>query len=127
MTEINGQPADLTALHEKITNVDQNGHKGIDGVYENASPPPKYVIVEAKYGSSDLSQTPKDGPQMSKDWILGSERLENAVGPEIADDIRFEIENNPSNVQRVLSHVDANGNVTTSTIDANGNVTGPWP
>lgn len=127
ITEINGQPADLTALHEKITNVDQNGHKGIDGVYENASPPPKYVIAESKYGSSDLSQTPKDGPQMSDPWINGSDRLDNAVGVDKADAIREEMVLNPDNVQRVLTKVDANGNVSTYTLDANGKITGPWP
>ncbi|SIS37955.1 hypothetical protein SAMN05421768_10636 [Chryseobacterium joostei] len=127
INDINGQPAELTPLHERISNIDETGHQGIDGVYENASPPPQYIIAESKYGSSDLSKNTKDGPQMGDNWILGGDRLENAVGTDKADDIRFELENNPGNVQRVLTKVDANGNVTTYTIDSSGNVTGPWP
>ena len=127
ITEINGRPTELTPLHERITDVDEVGHTGIDGVYENASPPPKYVIAESKYGTSDLSQKPKDGPQMSDPWINGSERLDNAVGVDKADAIREEMVLNPDNVQRVLTKVDANGNVSTYTLDTDGKIIGPWP
>ncbi|AGE78519.1 hypothetical protein P9W99_27470 [Bacillus cereus] len=48
--------------------------KGIDGLYENANAESKikYVIDEAKFGSSQLGKT-KDGRQMSNDWLKGSE------------------------------------------------------
>ena len=47
--------------------------KGIDGLYENtnAESKIKYVIDEAKFGSSQLGKT-KDGRQMSNDWLNGA-------------------------------------------------------
>jgi hypothetical protein len=38
---------------------------GIDGVWKHHSPPPDYIITEAKYGSSQLAMTKRDGRQMS--------------------------------------------------------------
>ncbi|EUJ26918.1 hypothetical protein, partial [Listeria cornellensis] len=102
----------VTSLNDKIV-------KGIDGVYENASPPPKYVIAEAKYNTSRLGKT-KDGKQMSEKWILGSDRLDNAVGPEIAQKIQDELILNPENVQKVLVKIDKNGNVVESVLDEAG-------
>ncbi|MGG5207407.1 PAAR-like protein [Chryseobacterium sp. MIQD13] len=105
--------------------LDDKIKKGIDGIYENSSPPPKFIIDEAKYGTSDLSKTPKDGPQMSDSWIKGSKRLENQVGPAKAREIEKALKN--GEVDRVLSKVDSNGNVTTYKIDKKGDVIGPWP
>jgi len=69
--------------NNRVTDIDQPVDHGIDGVYLNASKPPKYLIVESKYGQSTLSTT-NDGKQMSDDWIEGSisgkNRLEQAVG-----------------------------------------------
>ena len=89
---------------------------GIDGVYENMSPPPKYVIGEAKFGSSQLGKT-QDGMQMSENWI--DNRLEKAVGRETADDIQLE------GYDRVLLKVDESGTVTPKIIneDAAGKIT----
>lgn len=44
---------------------------GIDGVYKNKDPngDPKFIIAEAKYGSSQLGNTKKSGPQMGDKWI----------------------------------------------------------
>ena len=86
--------------------------QGIDGVWKNGSPPPEYVITESKYGSSQLS-TLKDGTkQMSDKWV--SDRLDNAVGEEAADDIRYA--SSRGQVQKWLLQVDSNGNVTKSII-----------
>jgi hypothetical protein len=60
---------------------------GIDGVWKHHSPPPDYIITEAKYDTSRLGHT-KDGRQMSDSWIRGSGRLEKAVGKKEADKIR---------------------------------------
>ena len=89
--------------------------QGIDGVYENPSPPPQYVVAEAKFGSSRLGTT-KDGMQMSENWV--DNRLEKAVGRETADDIQLE------GYDRWLLRVDENGNVTPSAIseDSAGNL-----
>ena len=60
------------------TGLDDKIRKGIDGIYENTTPPPKYVINESKYGSSKLNPKTADGPQMSDDWVIN--RLEKQVG-----------------------------------------------
>lgn len=72
--------------NERVLNITETTHQGIDGVYYHKGPPPKYIIAEAKYGSSNLSST-KDGKQMSDPWIIGSSRLERAVGKKAADEI----------------------------------------
>ncbi|MBC2005228.1 hypothetical protein HCA78_15740 [Listeria booriae] len=103
-----------TSLNDKIV-------KGIDGVYENASPPPKYVIAEAEYGTSRLGKT-NSGKQMSQDWINSANRLDNAVGKKKADEIRFEALVNPANVEKSLIKVSKDGSVTELKLDSNANV-----
>ncbi|MBC2241880.1 cytosolic protein [Listeria booriae] len=102
----------------RVLTLDDIINRGIDGVYESASPPPKYIIAEAKYGTSRLNKT-NDGLQMSEEWIL-NKRLENAVGTDTAELIRDEMLLNPENVQKVLVNVDKNGNVVESVLDATG-------
>ncbi|MBC2283906.1 cytosolic protein [Listeria booriae] len=104
---------------DRATSLDDKIVKGIDGIYENASPPPKCVIAEAKYSTSRLSKT-NDGKQMSEKWILGSDRLENAVGPEIAQKIQDELILNPDNVQKILVKIDKKRNVVETLLDAAG-------
>jgi hypothetical protein len=61
-------------------NADMNtpGHQGIDGVYRDPGPLPRYIVSDAKYGNAGLA-TLKDGTkQMSPKWVRG--RLEEAVG-----------------------------------------------
>jgi len=66
--------------NDRVTGLDDKLSKGIDGVYENANPPPKYVIAEAKYNTAQLSNTKRSGRQMSDKWIDGENRLIEAVG-----------------------------------------------
>lgn len=73
-----------------------------------------YVISEAKYGSSKLIMT-NDGKQMSSNWI--DNRLDNAVGKEMADKIRMESILNPDNVQSQLIHVTPEGDINKSVLD----------
>ncbi|RSK33672.1 T7SS effector LXG polymorphic toxin [Bhargavaea beijingensis] len=40
----------------RVTKLDQPIAKGIDGVYENSTPPPKFIIAEAKYNTSRLGK-----------------------------------------------------------------------
>ncbi|MDR1369903.1 MAG: hypothetical protein LBJ72_07230 [Dysgonamonadaceae bacterium] len=123
ITELNGKDVEIRRISEdRVVDVDQKGHQGIDGVYENTNPPPKYIIVESKYGSSDLNPNTSDGPQMSDPWV--DRRLDDAVGEVKADEIRT----NLGGYERVLSQIDKNtGEVTLSRIDTGGNVTGQWP
>ena len=67
-----------TGLNDKIK-------KGIDGIYENTTPPPKFVIDEAKYGKSTLNQKTRSGPQMSDNWV--KDRLEKQLGVDKADEV----------------------------------------
>lgn len=96
---------------KRISSLDDNIHNGIDGVYENASPPPKYIIADAKYNTSKLNPKTHDGPQMSRSWILGSKRLEKAVGTIDARKIKRELLTNPENVQRMVVQVMPDGKV----------------
>ena len=96
--KLNGDPTQLT---------DPPKGPRIDGVYKNSSPPPQYVIGEAKYGDSRLGMT-KDGKQMSPEWI--DQRLDKAVGKRMADEIR-QADLDPGQVERWMIRVDENGNV----------------
>ena len=114
---------------DMVTNIKQTTHtadvgnvgrQGIDGVYYKENGTPKYIIVESKYGSSQLHDT-KDGKQMSDNWI--DKRLDKAVGSEKADEIRLEKLLNPDNVGTYISHVDSAANVRYDKLDNNANVT----
>ncbi|WP_255387566.1 hypothetical protein [Listeria sp. ILCC792] len=110
---------DATRIGKRVTTLNDKLQTGIDGVYECASPPPKYIIAEAKFNTSQLKQT-QDGLQMSESWILGSNRLEKAVGPEIAELIKDELLMHPENVQSILVNIDVNGNAVESILDSAG-------
>ena len=101
----------------RVTSLDdkKDGFKtGIDGAYEKTNPDgtKKYVIADAKYNTSQLSET-NDGKQMSDNWI--DKRLDDAVGKEKADEIRDAAEENPDSVKHEIYHVDPN-------VDENGNI-----
>jgi len=115
------------------SSIDDKIVKGIDGLYENTAENAKikYVIDEAKFGSSQLSQTPKDGPQMSNDWLTGEKtkksRILKAVDgdEELAEQIEKSLKK--GEVDRVLSKVDSSGNVKTYKLNAKGEIIGEWP
>jgi hypothetical protein len=105
---------------DRVTDLNEVTHQGIDGVYFNAGPPPKYVVGEAKFGSSKLSKLADGTPQMSDDWITGGNkvsRLEQSVGIDVADDILLEGYN------RVLTKIDVDGNIIAYLLDAEGKIT----
>lgn len=105
---------------DMVTDIDQSGHQGIDGVYYKKDGDPEYLIVDSKYGSAQLNPNTKDGKQMSKEWI--NNRLDKDVGKEKADEIRMEKVLNPDNVGSYVAHVDADGNVTYDRLDDDANV-----
>lgn len=116
----------------RVTSLDdkKGGFKtGIDGVYEKTNPDgtKTYVIAEAKYNTSQLSET-NDGKQMSDNWI--DKRLDDAVGKEKADEIRDAAEDDPDSVKHEVYHidpsVDENGHIHTDTqeVDSEGNKVG---
>ena len=68
---------------DRVMSLDEPVHQGIDGIYYNVDKQkgePTYIIGEAKYNQSKLGYTKYDGKQMSDDWILGNDRIVNAVG-----------------------------------------------
>lgn len=116
----------------RVTSLDdkKGGFKtGIDGVYEKTNPDgtKSYVIADAKYNTSQLSET-NDGKQMSDNWI--DKRLDDAVGKEKADEIRDAAEDDPDSVTHEVYHIDPNidenGNMHTDTqkVDSEGNKVG---
>lgn len=92
----------------RVTDIDQIGHKGIDGVFYNHKTD-TYAIVESKYGSSKLGET-QEGIQMSWEWI--DARLDDAVGEKTADKIREHHIQNPQKVQLLVANVNGLDKVT---------------
>ena len=93
--------------HDRVTDLDQVGHSGIDGVYYNKEKK-EYLIAESKYGLSQLGET-LDGRQMSWEWI--NVRLDDAVGENIADKIREQYVKNPDKVHTVIAHISGKENI----------------
>ena len=95
-----------TPLHrERVTDLNDKGHHGLDGVYEKDG---HYIIADAKYGTAQLNPYTKDGPQMSRSWI--DARLDASVGKEKADEIRDAWEDDPSSVETEVYHYDPEPN-----------------
>ena len=94
---------------DRVTDLNAPTHQGIDGVYYKLNGHPPYIIGEAKYGSSRLAILADGTPQMSDKWII--DRLENAVGEGVANDIKMEMILNPDNVGSILVHVSSNGEI----------------
>jgi hypothetical protein len=60
-----------------VSSLNDKTEPGIDGIYYHKGTG-KYVILDAKAGSSSLGTT-TDGKQMSKDWILGTKSGTNRL------------------------------------------------
>ena len=91
--------------YDRVESLDDKIKQGIDGVYECKNPPPKYIIGEAKYDTSQLRTLPNGTKQMSNKWILGKRRLEKAVGDKMAEKIRDTLMDNSENVSKQDVHV----------------------
>jgi hypothetical protein len=68
-----------------VTSLDQTITQGIDSIYYKPGPPAKYIVADAKYGTSTLSTLADGTKQMSQKWI--EDRLEDAVGKATAQKI----------------------------------------
>lgn len=113
-----------TPLHNRITDINNPTHLGIDAVFKTTvGGVTKYYIVEAKWGnkSTDNNTVPR---QMSDAWINGRlqghtrTRLQEAVGDATAATIG-------TSYIRLLANVDANGNVKYTMLDSNGQTIPP--
>lgn len=105
---------------DMITDETSELKQGLDGVYYRKDGIPQYALVEAKFGNSQLRETVRDGMQMSDKWI--DNRLDDAVGKEMADEIRLQQLLNPDNVARLEARVNYSGEVTYSSLDSFANV-----
>jgi hypothetical protein len=94
------------------------GKNGIDGVYKNPSPPPDYVVTEAKYkGAARLDKDLADGTnQMDDRWV--NKRLEDKVGREEAENIADAMKE--GRVEKWLIRVEDDGTTSATKINAAG-------
>ena len=97
--------------YDRVESLDDKIKQGIDGVYECKNPPPKYIIREAKYDTSQLRTLPNGTKQMSDEWIFNQGRLEKAVGRKMADEIYTEWLKNSNNISKQVVHVYPGGKV----------------
>ncbi|PTX59808.1 hypothetical protein C8N46_108121 [Kordia periserrulae] len=106
-------------LHvNRISNIDTPTSQGIDHVFKNPETG-QYLIVESKYtGSSSLSTLADGTRQMSDDWIVGGDRLFNAIGQDA--DLYNDIINN--GYERILAKAYPDGTVVYRKIGADGYV-----
>ena len=100
----------------RIVEINTKLSRGIDAIYRCEPGPPDFIVVESKYGSSDLGNT-KDGKQMSDGWLSGSKRVDKYFGrtPEgkvSQDQQDFEYAWYSGRVQKEISRIDEDGNVT---------------
>jgi hypothetical protein len=109
----------------------QQGQTGIDGVYEapEAKQPPKYVVVEAKYGKAKLGKT--KGPngetrkQMGNKWVTSKNpnRLKNAgLSQEQQKEIREGLEDDDGSVGKVVIRTNNKGEPTAKHVNEKGNI-----
>ncbi|MBC8884064.1 hypothetical protein H9X57_14130 [Flavobacterium piscinae] len=95
-----------------VSTLDDTIKKGIDGIYEFSTPPPKYVIAEVKYNTATLSKTKtkSGGAQMSERWVRHDLR-KGAVSAEIRREILVQ------GYEPLLCTVSKQGKVTVNTIN----------
>lgn len=87
---------------DSVNGLDDPMHHGIDAVYYKEGGHPPYIVVESKYGTSDLGWTDDHTvKQMSDRWI--KDRLWKAVGEKKAAEIQ------KAGYQRELYRVKPNG------------------
>lgn len=103
----------------KVQELDDRIHHGIDGIYYNPNKNPKYIIAEAKFGKGDLKKTGKY-KQMSDDWITEESRNRlGVVDKKHRKEIEELLEKNSNEVRKDLFHVDKKGNVSIKELDKN--------
>ncbi|MBR1722410.1 MAG: hypothetical protein IJ727_08025, partial [Treponema sp.] len=62
---------------QRVESLDAPLHHGIDGLYENLTPPPKYFVVDSKYLSSEVAKAETHAPKMSKNKKTKITQLDN--------------------------------------------------
>lgn len=110
---VNGKRYNLKRIGDGAPNsLDSKIRQGIDGIYENLTPIPDFVIDETKYGTSTLSETKGTGPQMGMTWIISRiNRLyrQGVLSEEQHEKFDLAIKNRT--IEAVVSHVSHNSEV----------------
>ena len=110
---VDGKRYNLKRIGDDAPNsLDSKIRHGIDGIYENLTPLPKFIIDEAKFGASRLNPKTKDGPQMSIKWILSRvDQLgfKGIISEKIAQEIHDAVDENA--VDRILTNISKNGKI----------------
>lgn len=118
---VNGKRYNLKRIGDDVPDcLDSKIRHGIDGIYENLTPIPDFVIDETKYGTSMLNQTQK-GPQMGLIWIKDKIlRLEKKgiITTELSRKIIRALDHNK--VDRIVSRIFKDGRVVTKKIKVQG-------
>ncbi len=99
---------------DRVTDIADSSHQGLDGVYQNKENNSDYRVVESKFGSSTLSVLSNGTPQMSEPYI--SDRLESAVGTKKYIDIMM------NGYTSELSNIDIDGNISICELNENGEI-----
>lgn len=97
------------------------GSQGIDDLYKVASQTVDYVVVEYKFGQSPLRMT-GDGLQMSDAWVMGSDRILNAVGKNLIEAERVANAMKSGRVEKWVVHTDPAGGTSIWIVDASGKI-----
>ncbi|MGV6860474.1 MAG: hypothetical protein ACWA41_01815 [Putridiphycobacter sp.] len=106
-------------LHLRKTDLTQGwGESGIDGIFKKDG---QYYIVEAKYSGTSTLKMTNDGKQMSDPWIQSSNRLDDILGPVIAQELR-----ETGNYTRLLAKTAPDGTITYKVLNSNATVVGDF-
>ncbi|MCR6588523.1 hypothetical protein CINS5893_07890, partial [Campylobacter insulaenigrae] len=103
----------------KVQGLDDKIHHGVDGIYYNPNKNPKYIIAEAKFGTSKLNRNKKT-KQMSNSWILEEDKNRLSItDEEHRKKIKNFLKKNSNEVRKDLFHIDKKGNVNIKELDKN--------
>jgi len=135
LQELARQPGGLTSLKEATGNLFGSatiqtlfkdaqylggakvGDKGLDAVYKVNSKDVDFLFVEYKYNTSRQGK-PSDGLQGSMSWVTGSDRIDKAVGREMAPSVRAAVETGRTETLLIQTLPDGRTNV--KLLDVNG-------
>nr|AOE06509.1 hypothetical protein [uncultured bacterium]CCG00251.1 conserved hypothetical protein [uncultured Dokdonia sp.] len=98
----------------KVNSIDHPNYQGIDHIFQDEISG-QYVIVETKWRNTPISTT-LTGRQVSDSWIVGNNRLLNAVGGN--DQLASEILTN--DYLRVIARVQPDGSIAYRLADSDG-------
>ena len=111
----------------RITDLDAPMHHGIDGVYENYTPPPKYLIVESKYLGAEKAVDEAFAPRMSK--VINGRQMDSEWIDKILKNqfqmiymMKLSMQLTEKKVDFVASKVTNDGNITYYKLDSSGKI-----